>query len=577
MLMSRLVFNFRTGGSQFASKFQAFPAGKTSPRMGKLHSLESLGGSNDLEVAVHFRLISVDPFLVTQTNSYPRARHLPLMHVYDQIEEIQWKVPELADIRFNVKDILPLGLTQDDVHLIKYFHSKSSLSTLTQEYQNATSYFQLLSSLRRHHTVLRNAFLSYNVESMQTLPDLLMMNFSTFVSLLKDTMLLGTDFDVLDAAKVFYLSYVSSKKLPDSAVSDEKSWLRALIMGSSFKENYNLRFPNFLEALVRLTAGHPRLVRLLHVPLSEKFNLIYKRDLKPNMRLIPALLYLPLLRDPFIMRVIYVHEVELYSMFDGYQTTLSDVEKLTDFTERHGKLELRKFYSLLANSGVLLDADIEQRVDDDIDVEMIKIGGGDGKRKGVKKNVAAGKASTIRFPSTLLEKAENKNLKIVATKNVRSKDPGSHLSLPFYRPLRGKFLVDKLTVFNFFICVMKVISTQTNTDLFLADPRLVSDQHFVISFSEFCETIGLLGLHFWKTTVACEDLSMSEGVSYFIKILIERHRFYRDLRGLTSKKLMMESKELMSSFSQYALRSDLPLITKALLAQDRFIQRRVSV
>jgi hypothetical protein len=142
-------------------------------------------------------------------------------------------------------------------------------------------------------------------------------------------------------------------------------------------------------------------------------------------------------------------------MFDGYQTKLSDVEKVTDFTERHGKLELRKFYALLANSGILLDADIEQRVADDVDAEMMKINGTD-KRKTQLHTAKIGKASTIRFPSTLFEKAENKNLKIVATKNVRSSGPSSSISLPFYRPLRAKFLVDKLTIFNFFISVMQV-------------------------------------------------------------------------------------------------------------------------
>lgn len=98
----------------------------------------------------------------------------------------------------------------------------------------------------------------------------------------------------------------------------------------------------------------------------------------------------------------------------------------------------------------------------------------------------------------------------------------------------------------------------------------------MISFTEFCETIGLLGLHYWKTTVACEDLSMTEGVSYFIKILVERHRFYRELRGMTSGKLMTETKEVMTTYTKETLRSELPLITKSVLAQERFVQRRVS-
>lgn len=576
MRLSKVLFGTRMNPSNslLTPKKQGL-TGKSSPRLGKLLSLESLLTGTDLELSCHLRLLSLDPFLVTQTNSFPRSRYLPLTHIYDQLELIQWKMPETADIRFNIKDILPLGLTQDEVYLTKYFQSKSIPLDLSHEYQHANIYLQLLSAIRKRRKVLRAAFISYNVESMQTLQDLLTMNFSTFVSLVKDAMLLGTDFDILDVAKAFYLSYVSSKKLPDSAMSDEKSWLRALIMGSSFKENYHLRFPNFLECLVRLAAAHPRFVRLLHVPLNEKFSLLYKRDLKPNMRMTQAMFYLPLLRDPFITRAIYMYEVELYSMFDGYQTKLSDVEKVTDFTERHGKLELRKFYALLANSGIVLDADIEQRVADDVDAEMLKINGA-GKRKTQLHNAKTAKASTIRFPSTLFEKAENKNLKIVATKNVRSSGPSSSLSLPFYRPLRVKFLVDKLTIFNFFISVMQVTSIKSNDDLFLADPKSVSDQHFVISFTEFCETIGLLGLHYWKTTVACEDLSMTEGVSYFIKILVERHRFYRELRGMTSGKLMMETREVMAAYAKETLKSELPLVTKSVLAQERFVQRRVS-
>lgn len=458
MKISKVLFSTRMtpslGNSLLTPRKQGL-SGKTSPRLGKLISLETTLSGTDLELAFHLRLLSLDPFLVTQTNTFPRSRYLPLTHIYDKLEHIQWKIPEIADIRFNIRDILPLGLTQDEVHLTKYFQSKTPPLNLSHEYQNANAYLQLLSVIRRRRRVLRAAFISYNVESMQTLPDLVMMNFSTFVSLVKDAMLLGHDYDILDTAKAFYLSTVSSKKLPDSAISDEKSWLRALIMGSSFKENYHLRFPNFLECLVRLAAAHPRFARLTHVPLNEKFSLLYKRDLKPNMRMTQAMFYLPLLRDPFVTRAVYMYETELYSMFDGYQTKLSDVEKVTDFTERHGKLELRKFYALLANSGILLDADIEQRVADDVDAEMMKINGTD-KRKTQLHAAKIGKASTIRFPSTLFEKAENKNLKIVATKNVRSSGPSSSISLPFYRPLRAKFLVDKLTIFNFFISVMQV-------------------------------------------------------------------------------------------------------------------------
>lgn len=88
--------------------------------------------------------------------------------------------------------------------------------------------------------------------------------------------------------------------------------------------------------------------------------------------------------------------------------------------------------------------------------------------------------------------------------------------------------------------------------------------------------MGLLGLHFWKTTLTCRDLSMTEGVSYFIKIMVERHRFYRELRGLTSTKIMTETKEILHSYALDSLNSALPLITKAVLAQERFIQRRLS-
>ena len=70
---------------------------------------------------------------------------------------------------------------------------------------------------------------------------------------------------------------------------------------------------------------------------------------------------------------------------------------------------------------------------------------------------------------------------------------------------------------------------------------------------------------------------MAEGVSYFVKIMIERHRFYRELRGMTSGKLMAESKEILLAYAKENLRSELPLITKTAFAQERFIQRRLSL
>ena len=541
-----------------------------------LFPMEALVLPPELELAMHVRLDTLDPFVVTQTNAFPRARSIQMTLLYDELEETHWKVPEIADIRFNIKDIVPLGLTQDELHLRKYFRTKQQpeLDSAAQ-YQQACAHLGVLRFLRKYRLQLRSIFVSYNTEGMQTLPELLTMSFSSFIGLLKDALLMTRDFDVLDAAKVFYLAFISSKKLPESALSDEKSWLRALVMGSAFKEHYQLRLSNFFEALVRLVMLHPRYVRLVSVPPHDRLTLLYKRDLKPNVRKTQAHFYATYLEDPFIIRAIYSHENELFSLYDGYITRLSDVEKVTDFAERHGKLELGKFYSLLSNSGILLDAEIQTRSLDDADAELLHIAGEDVKKTKII-SPSPPKASTIRFPSTLIEKAENKNLKIIAPRNLRSVGATLSISLPFYRPLRAKFLIDKLTVFNFFVAVMKVGYIQSNDELFLMEPRTATDQKFVIGFSEFCEAIGLLGLHFWKTTSTCEDLSMSEGLSYFIKIMVERHRFYRELRGLTSNRLMTESKEMLLLYTQEVLESTLPLITKTVFAQERFVQRRLS-
>lgn len=458
--LSSLVISLPKPAASLAQPFHRKQQRSFIPRASKASFFPATEGfllaQPDLEIALHLRLDTLDPFIVTQTNSFPRARNVALSLLYDEIEYYQWKVPEVADVRFNIKDIVPLGLTQDDLHLKKYFRTKQQPELdYAALFQQVYAHVAVLKVVKKYRFKLRGMFLSYNVEGMQTLPQLLTMSFAGFVSMLKDAMLITRDFEVLDAAKVFYLAFVNSKQLPESALSDEKSWLKALVMGSAFKEHYQLRFPNFIESLIRLVALHPRFVRLASVPIYERIHLLYKRDLKPNVRLTQSYFYTPYLADPFVIRSIYIHETELHSLFEGYQTSLSDVEKVTDFVERHGKLELGKFYSLLSNSGVLLDAEVQARTQEDVDKELLSP---TPSSHTLLYSPGPPKTSAIRFPSTLLEKADNQNLKIIASRNIRF-DASSSLSLPFYRPLRAKFTVDKLTVFNFFVSTMKVSPT----------------------------------------------------------------------------------------------------------------------
>lgn len=456
--LSSLVLSLPKPSATFAQPFHRKQQRSFNPRSSKINFFPPADGfmlaQPDLDIAIHLRLVTLDPFIVTQTNSFPRARSAALSLLYDKIEHLQWKVPEIADVRFNIKDIVPLGLTQDDLHLRKYFRTKQQPELdYAALFQQVCAHVAVLQVIKKYRFKLRAVFLSYNVEGMQTLPELLTMSFAGFVSMLKDMMLITRDFEVLDAAKVFYLAFVNSKQLPESAFSDEKSWLKALVMGSAFKEHYQLRFPNFIEALVRLVWLHPRFTRLTSVPIYERIHLLYKRDLKPNVRLTQAYFYTPYLADPFVTRAVYIHEAELHSLFEGYQTSLSDVEKVTDFVERHGKMELGKFYSLLSNSGVLLDAEVQARSQEDVDSELLTPQSASSHP--LLYSPKPLRTSAIRFPSTLLEKADNQNLKIIASRNIRF-DASSSLSLPFYRPLRAKFAVDKLTVFNFFVSAMKV-------------------------------------------------------------------------------------------------------------------------
>jgi hypothetical protein len=164
-------------------------------------------------------------------------------------------MPEIADSRFNISDLLHPEMTADQFFLNSYFIGSGKDITETQwsrAEEDVMVSLQLHRLLLRHRKYFKMLFLSYNMESMSAVTDMLSMDFATFVKLMKDVMLLTPSFDLIAAAKVFYLSCVPSKELQHAENAEsERKWFKHLLSSYNFKANYRLHLSNFLESLVR--------------------------------------------------------------------------------------------------------------------------------------------------------------------------------------------------------------------------------------------------------------------------------------------------------------------------------------
>lgn len=487
----------------------------------------------DLEFNFHLSLLNIVPLQAVESRPLPRYYHPATKKKYDQLLYIQWQTPEIADLNFNIDDLLPLAQAKDRFYIEHYFltdKKEKSAETEALVHRDVVERLKLYAFICKRRKRLRNVFISYNLENIQLVRDILSMNFATYMRLLKDLMLLSRDFDVIEAVKVFYKSVVHSKQLPDFAAGNEKKWLTDLLRSFNFETNYRLKLPGFIESLVRLAAIHPRFSRFANLSLSARFSILYKRVLKPNVRLVLGLHYRKLLSDLHVMDTVALYETDLHNIYTAYQAHLPEKSVVIDFKGKHLKLSLSNAYSLFGDQHLLKPGEIVSRTVDSLeaDIESIRedeIASFHVKKPTVKgtlrqilaRNHAATKSSRpseIRFPSSSTANT------LQHSERIRSKLNFSQASfplLPFARPMRNELLLDRFELFSFFLSALEVGLRQEKDELFLCNPTEITDDDFVLDFPEFLSLVTLVAIHYWKTVSANQDLSLVEGIYAFLK------------------------------------------------------------
>lgn len=547
----------------------------------------ALGLGETIILNLNLRLKTTQPFQIQQTRPLPQYFRPSTKVKYAEIEHIQTIMPEVADLRFNISDVIAPEMSSDQFYLSRYFSGPKDWSEahFLKVEENVTSSLHIFQFLLRHRKYLRLVFISYNMEAMSNVPDLLWMTFPSFVRLLKDCLLLSPTFDILAAAKVFYLSAVKDKEMQKSEGEEgERKWLKHLLSSYNFTGNYRLKLSGFLESVVRLTYYHPRFQRLTGLSHRVKLDLLYKRYLKPNARLTQGSYYSHLLRDVHIIEVLKTFEPGLYDIFQGYETRLTPNEKLTDYIGKDKKMDLHKYYAFLGNSGYLIQADIISIGNEDIEQEIHRLNDLQAAKSQAQSSFLLRpnqpyhlhvKETTIRFPSSLIDRLENANMKLRAVRNTRhqgsSQDSGL---LPFYRPIRSSLQVDKLTAFAFFVAVMR-----SGEGVYMQNPTLIGDTDFCIDFGEFLDLIGMLGMLYWKTVSNCQEMSIIEGIATFVKSLTEKFRHHtRHFLGFSRAEKQRLSLSLVreTAVSLESIQTK-PIITKTMVPQDRFLPRRESI
>jgi hypothetical protein len=422
--------------------------------------------SSDLKLSVNLRLANLDPFKIIETRELPDFYLPETRRKYEEIEYIQWKMPEIADTRFNIDDVMARRFNREYVSLLTYFNIDREKITpqimldIDREVSERLLVYKFLYSKKM---ALRKIFLSYNIEGVQYVKDVLRMGLTSFVKLMKDSMLITKEWDVLEAVKVFYLSYTNHKKLPDRPGEDHRRWLRMLVKSYSFKQNYILCISKFIEALVRITQYHPRFSKLTHLSLHQKILILYQQNIKPNSRLLQGFFYSRLLKDIHVRDTLARFTPKLYELYESYMTKFAPSRLMYDFKLQHGKLELSQFYSFLRHNDILVDSSFKTTDPEQAEIPELT------ETKNNNPDTSARldpyspltyqpdiKETVIRFGSSLLNKYENKNVRIHSFLYNTSNHHAHTRLLPFKRPSKNNFRIDKYTAYAFFITVLAV-------------------------------------------------------------------------------------------------------------------------
>ncbi|CAG9320792.1 unnamed protein product [Blepharisma stoltei] len=543
-----------------------------------LKSVELAPQETEIKLACNLRLLNLDPFLITETRDLPHTCLTSTRNKYDEIEYIQWKMPEIADSRFDIDDILDSKFSQERLSFFTYFKSEND-PTSDSKYafeEEVAERLNLYKTLYKHKRRLRKIFLSYNIESMKVARDVLTMNLVSFIRLLSDSMVLSGRFDTLDAVKIFYVAFSHIKSKAQEA---SKSWLHHLTRSYNFKEIYRLSLSNFIEALIRLVHSHPRFSSLTNMKLHQKFELFYKLYLKPGARISQGMYYIELLKDLHIIEIMKHFTPQLYLMFNSSMTKIESKQVKGDLNDRHRKVELPKLLKLLEQFGILKGLNhIEYEEEEDIEIELInaspelrKISEIKSDTNYPKNKLKRPKRGSIYFPTSLVRKPENLNIRPNVLKNLKNTGLAyKHNILPFSRPVKDTYEIDKLTAFSLYSGLLI-----KSSGIFLSDTNYISDSDFMLDFTDFLEFFTILGMHFWKTISSNEELSIVSSVTEFLQKIteaFEKHDF-GIINTLSKNKKYIFLRTLTADVDIF---TDRPLISAAVYPQERFHQRRYS-
>mmetsp|Transcript_19640 Transcript_19640/g.36180 ORF Transcript_19640/g.36180 Transcript_19640/m.36180 type:complete len:869 (-) Transcript_19640:1777-4383(-) len=453
----------------------------SASRTSRRHSVEFSSVDTEAEVGINLKLDTLDAYKVTETRPMPQAFMQLTRIKYGEIEDLQFRMPELADCRFNLDDIFPRFAIHYEINVRSYFitdnePSPAEYASLAKEVEQRLELYKILHQKRSD---LRQVFLSYNLLKMSEVKDALSMTFTSFIQLLKDCMLIGDGMTDYEATKIFAISSICSKSLPELSAHTEKEWLNSF-KKLNINNLYRLSLSGFIEGLVRVVHVHPRFNKFGLLTLTEKFLIFFERNLKPNALINNIFFFEPLLDDIHIVDLANHFQSKMSDVFSAYLTRLSERSQLMSMFEGGLKFELMSYFSMLDDLEVL---EVNKNDEDE-----------DGSKANKHSSVRA-HVTSVKFASSLINKTKGR-----ATLSKRERIQQD--LVPITVPLREEMRVDKYIAFCFFISAMR-----RNYEIFLLDRNQLTEGDFTLNLLEFTDLMLLMAMYYWKTVDRTRSLA----------------------------------------------------------------------
>jgi hypothetical protein len=439
----------------------------------------------EAELSINIKLDTLEAYKVTETRLMPSAFMQATRIKYAEIEDLQWRMPELADCRFNLDDIFPRFALHYEINVRSYFltdkePTPAEYTSLSREIDQR---LELYKALHHRRAEIRQVFVSYNLVKMTEARDALSMSLASFTRLLNDCMVMGEGVTNYTITKVFAISSLSSKSMPELSSNSEREWLDSFLK-ININNIYRLSLSGFIEALIRLVSWHPRFAKLGMLSLTEKFLLFYERSLKPNALINNVFFFEPVLDDVHMIDLANHFEGKLSELYAAYLIRLSERSQLLSMIEGAMKLELTSFYGLLDDLSVL---------------EKIKYEDDEDEHAPDRHSSVRNTITSTKFASSLISKSQGR-----AT--LRQKTETSEDFLPISVPQREEMQINKYTAFCLFLSAMRVSTTQRNYEIFFLDRSFLSEADFSLSFLEFSDLMLVLAMYYWKTAERSRSL-----------------------------------------------------------------------